>query len=221
MNMSFSFSAMPIDFSKIRLLIIDLDNTLCDTFHTLSKPQWEFVKKKLVEKGWDEPAELLEKNFGKKGFKTTLEESGMSPEQMEYAIEQYDDVDVSPLELFPDATYVLDLDIPKVLLSRGEPELQERKIAHLDLRKQFRDIEIVDTFHTKTDAIRDIVRRHDVRPDEALIVGDRLEEEIMDGNRLGIPAVLVRRPDWPVHEGSARPDLVVENLKQLVDRLRP
>ena len=209
-----------IDWKKIKLLIVDMDNCLCDTFHTLSKPQWEHVERSLIEKGWGEYAELLKKNFGKHGFKYVLERSGMTDEQVKFAIQVYDDVDVSPLQLFPDAQAILGCHMPKILITRGEPSLQKQKIAHLDLRKHFDEIIIIDTFHTKTETIAEIMQKRDLAPQEGLIIGDRIEEEISDGKKLGIPAVLVRRPDWPVAKANFEPDFIVDNLEIIVNKLK-
>ena len=208
-----------IPWNKIKLLIVDMDNTLCDTFHTLSKPQWQHVEKKLKEKGWEEYAAIINENFGKKGFKTTLEESGMSDEQIEYAIKVYDDVDVTPLQLFPDAHAILELDMDKILITRGEPELQKRKIAHLDIEKYFSKVDIVDTFHTKTETIEKIRDESGLDSDEILIIGDRIEEEIADGESLGIPTVLVLRPDRPVAESDVTPDYIVNSLQSIAEKL--
>ncbi|MDD9954492.1 MAG: HAD family hydrolase [Candidatus Woesearchaeota archaeon] len=209
---------MTIDFSKIKTLIVDMDNTLCDTFHTLSKPQWGKVEEALEAKGWGAYAALLKENFGKHGFKHTLEHSDMSEEQIKYALSVYEKVDVAPLELFADAHDILDVDIPKILLSRGEPTHQQNKIEHLDLAQYFEKIRIVDTFHTKTDAIKEIIGDSD--PKAFLIIGDRIEEEIADGKLLGIPTVLVRRPDWPVAESDVVPDMVVSSLKSVKEKLK-
>lgn len=209
-----------MDWNAITLLIVDLDNTLADTFHTLSKNQWAHVERKLAERGWDSAYRELGKDFGKTSFKHALKHSSMTPEQVRYAISLYDEVDVTALRLYPDAEAILGVDIPKVLITRGEPALQERKIAHLGIRKHFLECVIVGTFESKDGAIRAILERHHRRPEEALIIGDRLEEEIATGNSLGAPTVLVRRPDWPVQKGTAQPDLTVRKLTTIAKRLR-
>lgn len=211
---------MSIGWGRIRLLIIDFDNTLVDTFHTLSRGQWEYVEKKLKEKGWHEEYRKVKDEFGKHGFKHTLENSGMTPEQIRYALKHYDDIDVSGLVLFPDAEQLLELPMDKVLITRGEPSLQQQKIDEVGVRGRFKEIVIVPTFEDKRGAIMGILRDHDVLPEEALIIGDRVEEEIADGHALGIPTVLVRRPDLPEAEGGVQPDLTVHTLAAIVKRIK-
>lgn len=201
------------------MLIIDLDNTLCDTLHTLSHPQWRKVEKAFIRKGWISEARVVHKEFGKQGFLRTLQDAKLTEEQVRLAIRVYDQVDIRPLRLFRDARYLLDVPLPKTLISRGEPSLQRRKIAHLRIRHCFDEIRIISTFKDKEDAIRAALREHRVRPSEALVIGDRVEEEITAARRLRVPCVLVRRPDWSVGNHRVTPDLTVRDLRIVSRRL--
>lgn len=209
-----------IPWKRIRLLIIDMDNTLCDTLHTLSRPQWIHVERELKARGLVEEAGFIKRNFGKQSFLRTLEASGMSRADMTFALKTYDRVDVKTLKLFSDAKSVLAVPLPKVLLTRGELSLQRKKIAHLGLRPHFSDVRIVSTFQSKRTALKSILLKHRLRPKEALVIGDRIEEEIMDAKALGIPAVLVRRPDWPLAKSRVKPDMVVRDLHTVAKALR-
>src|SRR5258708_2564545 len=124
-----------VSFSNIKLLIIDMDNTLCDTFHTLSKQQWENVAKAFERKGWTKQAQLLRKNLGKFGFVHTLARADFTDEERKYAVKIYDQVDVKPLKLYPDAHAIMEVNIPKVLVTRGEKSLQIKKIKRIGVRK--------------------------------------------------------------------------------------
>jgi FMN phosphatase YigB (HAD superfamily) len=211
---------MAIPWRGIRLLIIDLDNTLCDTLHTLSKKQWTKVSAAFRRRGWVREARVLDRELGKYGFLHTLQKAGLSEEQIRFAIRIYDKADVRTLKLFPDAKALLGVPLHKALLSRGEQRLQRRKIRHLKIAVFFDDIHITPTFQGKEDALRAILQRHRVRPREALVIGDRVEEEISAAKRLRIPCVLVRRPDWPIGKHRVKPDLVVRDLRIVANRLR-
>ncbi len=208
-----------IPWSDIRLLIIDLDNTLCDTLHTLSHPQWRKVEDAFISRGWTAEARAVRREFGKRGFLRTLQDAKLTEEQVRFAIRVYDQVDIRSLRLFQDARSLLDVPLPKALISRGEPFLQRRKIAHLRIRRHFDDIRIISTFKDKEDAIRSTLRKHRLRPREALVIGDRIEEEIAAARRLRVPCVLVRRPDWPVGPHRVTPDLTVRDLRMVSRRL--
>jgi len=207
-----------MNWKNIKLLIVDLDNTLADTFRTLSVPQWGKVIRSLQKNGFGACAIRLKKNFGAKSFVRTLKECKLTEEEMKHAVGVYDKVDVSKLKLYDDAHFILDLPIDKILISRGEPSLQKRKIQHLGIRKYFKEICIVDTFYTKDAAIAKILRGWKMKPDEVLIIGDRVEEEIRAGIKLGIPTVLVRRPGWSA-AAEPKPTLTVRKLTTVAKKL--
>lgn len=208
-----------INFSKVKLLIVDMDNTLCDTFHSLSKHQWAKVEKVLAKRGHKDHALVFRKNFGRFSFKHTLEQLKLPKAERELAVRTYDAVNVRTLTLYPDAQAILDLDMPKVLVTRGEKKLQLAKIKHLKLKKHFDGIYYIPTFMEKKDAFRNIMKKYKLKPSQCLVIGDRIEEEIKDANKLKIPSILVRRPGWPVHKGIATPDLTVKSLKKVVEKL--
>ncbi len=213
--------ARGVEWKSVRLLIVDMDNTLCDTFHTLSARQWELVASSFEKRGEKDIARGIRSRFGRESFVKTLRELHLTDEQRRFAVRVYDRNPVGSLRLFPDAHALLELAVPKALLSRGEPALQRRKIRHLGIARHFDDIVIVDTFRTKTQAIKDILKRHEARPGDALIIGDRIEEEIADGRRLGVPTALVRRRGWKPGKHVVEPDVTVRSLETIAKRLRP
>jgi len=162
----------------------------------------------------------LHAGFGKHSFLHSLKSARLTPTQIRFAIRVYDAVDVTKLTLFPDAGSLLAVPLSKILLSRGEPSLQRKKIKHLKIRSQFSEVRIVPTFERKHAVLQDILAEHNLHPKEALVIGDRIEEEIADARSLGIPAVLVRRPDWPVGKSRVKPDMVVRDLHVIARALR-
>jgi FMN phosphatase YigB (HAD superfamily) len=208
-----------MDFKKIKLLIVDLDNTLCDTFHTLSKSQWERAAKVLESKGYAQHAKVFRKNFGKHSFKYTMEQLKLPKKERDLAVHAYDSVSVTPLKLYDDAHGILDLAIPKVLVTRGEKSLQLKKLKHLKLRKYFGGIYHISTFQEKAVAFKEIIKTYKLKPSEVLVIGDRIEEEILDANKLKMPSCLVLRPNWPIHKGVAKPTITVKSLYVLAKKL--
>jgi len=206
-------------FPRVKLLIVDMDNTLCDTFHTLSVPKWKKVAMQLKGKGWGYLIPKIDKYFGRYSFVQSMRLAGMNKEQMQFAIEHYNDTDVASLKLFPDAFPLLELPIPKILLSRGHKPVQDSKIKHLQLRPYFEKIVIVDSFETKDKAIEQALVDYEIEPQEALIIGDRMDEEIAIGKRLNIPTVLVKRTEVPLTY-RFKPDMIVHSLRTLVNKLK-
>jgi HAD superfamily hydrolase (TIGR01509 family) len=203
----------------IKLLIIDMDNTLCDTFHSLTKKQWGNVERVLERAGHKEHASVFRRMLGKRSFVSTLRQLDLSRKEQAIATCAYDEVEVKGLRLYPDARSILDAGTAKVLVTRGDRELQIRKIKHLGLQKRFDGIYYVGTFNAKKDAFRKILSKFKAKPSEVLVIGDRIEEEIADANSLGIRSVLVRRPDWPVRKGAAKPTLTVRSLTTVAKML--
>lgn len=209
-----------IPWNDVKLLIVDLDNTLCDTFHTLSLKQWERVEERLKEEGCDLSMQELKENFGKHSFRDTLAAAELAPNLMEIALRVYDDVDISTLKLFDDANEFLAIPLPKVLLSRGEAKLQKRKIDHLGIRNHVEEVVIVPTFDTKKASLAAIMEKYELPPSSCLVVGDRLLEEIKDGSDLGMWTVLVHRSENPVPESDISPSLTVQSLSEITSQFR-
>ena len=208
-----------IAWERIKVLVIDMDNTLCDTYHTLTMRQWHRVASVFEKRGRKDVARAFRKGVGKRSFVNVLDGLKLSSAERRLAVKTYNQNPVTTLTLFPDARPLLRVPIRKVLLSRGAPDLQRRKIRHLGIRSRFDEVVIVGTFGKKTTALARILRRFDARPSEVLVIGDRLEEEIADAKRLRMPAVLVRRKDLPVARCSVQPDLIVRSLATIAKKL--
>jgi HAD superfamily hydrolase (TIGR01509 family) len=203
----------------VKILIVDMDNTICDTFHTLSKRQWESVVKTLEKRGYTTQAAVFKRKLGKQSFKTTLEQAKLPTEAQLAAMQAYDDLDVKHLKLYSDAKAILDLDIPKVLVTRGDKKLQAAKIRHLGIAKRFKRIYYVPTMEKKEAALKQVLKDFKVKPKECLVIGDRIEEEILEGMKLGMLTALIDRPDWPTHR-IAKPTISAKSLYVIADRLR-
>jgi FMN phosphatase YigB (HAD superfamily) len=205
--------------SSIKLLVIDLDNTLCDTFHTLSKMQWEKALAVLQRDGVERKTILrMRRQLGRHSFRSAVQR--LDKRRQRLAIRAYDDVDVRTLRLYGDAMALLRLPLPKVLVTRGERRLQREKIHHLGIRRFFRRVYHVPTFDQKRSAFRKVLKDFRLEPHEALVIGDRIEEEIKDAKSLRIPTAFIDRPGWPSHPSAAKPDLTVKSLAYIAQHLK-
>lgn len=206
--------------TKIKLLVVDLDNTLCDTFHTLSKWQWAHTAKVLESHGIPkDKSEQMLRSLGKYSFKTMMDKIGLDAKLKKIAIAAYDDVDVSKLKLFSDADAIINYPLPKVLVTRGERKLQRAKIKHLGIRLKFKKVYYVSTFDKKKDTFRLILKDFGYKPSEILVIGDRIEEEIKDAKSLRMKTAFINRPDWPSHPSAATPDISVKTLDHMATRI--
>lgn len=81
-----------------------------------------------------------------------------------------------------------------ILLSSGEEAYQHRKIAMLGVRTYFDHICIVPHPEDKFDVLIGWLDASGVSSEEVLVVGDRVDHEILYGNRLGCVTSWMRRP---------------------------
>ena len=207
-------------FSDIKLLVVDLDNTLCDTFHTLSELQWVHAAKVLEKHGIPQKkGEQMLRMLGKHSFRSSIQKLGLDNRLQKIAIAAYDDVNVSHLKLFEDAQAILDCPIPKVLVTRGEKKLQRAKIKHLGIRKYFKKVYYVNTFDDKVGTFKKVKKDFKLQSKQMLVIGDRIEEEIKEANMLGMKTAFIERPDWPAHLSVSKPDVAVKTLWRLKEIL--
>ena len=138
------------------------------------------------------------------------------------------DVDISGIKPFKGVIHTL-RDLKKrglalFLVTVGRREEQEKKIDVLGLRGMFDEIIILDTTvtgaETKKTSFREILGRHDLRPEEVLCVGDRMDRELGVAKELGIFTVMVKHGRHYQRfvsnsEGNEKPDMYIESVTEL------
>ncbi|MGQ9692919.1 MAG: HAD family hydrolase [Thermaceae bacterium] len=104
--------------------------------------------------------------------------------------------------------------IPRVLLTNGVPDLQREKLQGAGLWEAF-DLFLISgevgMAKPEPALFRMALAAFEVRPEEAWMIGDNPEKDILGANRAGVYAVWVDRRERPLHPG-ARPDRVVYSL---------
>lgn len=211
-----------------RAIIFDLDDTLADTFSLLIEPLEREAAARMVEAeagGWEagELAEILLRLRRERPERLEEELAGLvSGAAMDARRSALAEVPAERLRLDPEIRALLrDLrrDSSLVLLTEGDPDLQNRKIDHLKLRDLFDEVIIVPsgTEPAKEEAIADLLARRALPPDSVVIVGNRLDREILAGERLRLTTVWLRRGEGSGHIPGevARPDHVIESLGEL------
>ncbi|MER3557318.1 MAG: HAD family hydrolase [Thermus sp.] len=104
--------------------------------------------------------------------------------------------------------------VPRALLTNGVPDLQREKLQGAGLWEAF-DLFLISgevgLGKPKPGVFRMALAAFQVRPEEAWMLGDNPEKDILGANRVGIHAVWVDRKERPPHP-EARPDRVVLSL---------
>ena len=133
------------------------------------------------------------------------------------------------MSLFPDAHEVIDAlkarGLKLALVTNGEAQLQRAKISRFDLAGRFDHVQIEGEHgfgKPEERAYQHAMQALGVGPSETWMVGDNLEWEVVAPQRLGIYAV------WHDHAGrglpsgtTARPDLIIRVLSELIPALEP
>jgi putative hydrolase of the HAD superfamily len=125
-----------------------------------------------------------------------------------------------PMQPFADYVNIRSIPLDKFLVTTGFTKLQMSKVKMLDIEQDFKAIHIVDpevNQLSKQDIFAEIMRAHNYRPGELLVIGDDPGSEIKAANALGIDTFLFD-PDnkYPDAEVSYRSD----NLRAVLDILK-
>jgi putative hydrolase of the HAD superfamily len=97
-------------------------------------------------------------------------------------------------------------DFPLMLITKGDPIEQKRKIIHSGLEKYFRHIEIVG--EKTRDTYRVLFEKYNLQPGQILMVGNSLRSDILPVIQIGGQAVYVPYENTWAHE-----DIVGDRLK--------
>jgi HAD superfamily hydrolase (TIGR01509 family) len=177
------------------LVVFDLDDTLIDTRNVLLP-----LALKRVANATGIPLERLNAR-GKKIDEVLRGIDGVTPAQREAAAEAWYRPDVPPLTPFPGARELLEGlrgRVSIVLLTRGAPERQKRKIEQCGLGPLFDEIVIraIEAPGSKRDDLLALLGRHRIAPSRCGVIGDDDRDEIKHARDLGCVAIKV--PETPI-----------------------
>ncbi len=98
------------------------------------------------------------------------------------------------IALFPGMKHLLKhMHCPKTLVTKGGPDLQNKKIDILGIRTYFDSIVITASDEEKLSAFKDLISKFKISdPTDVLIVGNRIDSEIRYGNMLGCTTVFIK-----------------------------
>ena len=178
------------------VVVFDLDDTLIDTKGVLLP---DALRRVAEATGLD----VEQLNARGKRIDEVLTGLDLTPEQRVRAAETWYGPDVPPLEPLPGARAVLDRlagRVHLVLLTRGSPERQQRKIDQCGLRACFDEILIraIEQPGSKRDDLAGVLARTGVTASRCVVVGDDERDELRHAADLGCLAIKV--PDVPLRD---------------------
>lgn len=214
--------------SQIKAIVLDLDDTLVDTFGALIVPLEIKAAKAMIEAGARDrdsaalASTLLRlRRVAPAELENELKRTGFTQKAIAARSRLLTKVSIDHLVLSPEVRQLLNqlqTHFELVLLTGGAPRFQYSKIDKLEIRPHFTDIVVTQSSTTaKVDAIREFAARRGFRNENVLVVGNRLDNEIAAGNALGMPTVWIRcgeGSELKPGKSTGQPDFV---LRQVLD----
>jgi FMN phosphatase YigB (HAD superfamily) len=101
---------------------------------------------------------------------------------------------LNTISLFPGAREIFTL-IPArhALVTKGDPDIQNRKIDILKIRNLFWKIVVCNTPLEKHIAFEQLIKELVLEPKQVVVIGNRVDEEIYFGNSIGCITVLLEQ----------------------------
>ena len=234
----------------IKTVFFDLDNTLCDsdrawslaisdTFQLLCK-HVPNIREETITKAWATVHERLfqKVNAGKYSmaevrdsrFQCLFEELGLplgkiTEELNEFLASRY----LTCLHLYEDVTILEKLHTYHVgIVTNGahdtHTDSQLSKVRHLGLSERIQSLTISGEIGVRKPNIEIFnvaCERAGVLPQEALFVGDSIQNDIVGSNRAGMTSVFINRKSdvLPPNIADERPDYSISNLYEVLSCL--
>ena len=231
--------SMPL--ARFGLLIFDLDDTLLDTYGQLIEPAIREACEAMIEAGLNadlescisQRKELFLRFPRRDVYRGLIEHFGVRSDREDdriweagYRAFYHRKVDPG-IRVFDGAYALLDRlrrDYELHLVTSGGVETQQRKVSILKLEPYFVSVTYVDSSQTKSKeaAFRKILAASDHDTDRTLCIGDRLDREIRDANRIGMTTCQVHYGEFQ-HlepcEPDEYPDHRIGHIRELLDYL--
>jgi putative hydrolase of the HAD superfamily len=217
---------------KITTVLCDLDDTLIPNAYTYYIPQLDAIKLMCVDLLWNAPGPVAiikratelqlqeikeEKKISKQCFSNSYvkvyqeicESVGKAPNTsiisaivmatQKFFLKEY--------SIFPYVKETLSqIKQKKILLTRGDTDIQSYKIENTRLTSYFDAIEIVDLKNKET--YLSIIEKYQLKPDECCMIGDSVLNDILPALDVGMQAFHVcnSKDDWETNHTNLSND---------------
>lgn len=214
-------------------IIFDLDDTLIDTFASLIVPlEYEAAKKMvLLDNKLNDHAYLastileLRKKDPSNIEKLLEKQLFVKPEALakrSSVIDNLQKIKFDKLIINPEVKRLLQElksknQLRLFLVTEGDALFQNRKINHLGIGELFSEVSIIASDDNKESVIKSLMKSHGLDSNQLLVIGNRLDKEIIAGNKLGIRTVWIKHGEGsnPSSENqNGTPDYILDNILQ-------
>ena len=189
----------------IKALIFDLDSCLCaanEVGEQLFKPAFDAIGRANRGVVSEDSLKRAFSDCWRFPFSDVANKYGFTDEMTKAGFDAFAKIEVTtPMYGYGDLHVLGELRQKLFLVTSGFRQLQESKINALGIRRLFAEI-IIDAIDEpgpkgKLRIFEEILKKHSLKAEEVVVVGDNPESEITAGNRLGMQTVQVLRPGVP------------------------
>ena len=224
--------------ATMKAIIFDLDDTLYDCTGSLLEASRKRAAKAMVNAGLpctEEEAYLMQKEISETHgpyypvFNEIANKYNKDHDFISAALKTYNSNEVTDIKLFPDVVPTLEkLTQEKYklfLLTTGIHERQHKKIELLGLKPYFDEIIINDqeVGLLMEDCFEAIVRKYSLSPQNVIVVGDRVREELRIAKTKGMVTAQMlhgRFKEETAYDSSNKPDYKIKRFFQLPTLLK-
>lgn len=201
----------------LEFIAFDADDTLWhnETYFHEAQERFKRLMHRYLDDSYDgnhlyetEIRNLAHYGYGVKSFGLSMVETAIelthgriSGRDVHSLVEITKEMLTAPVEVLPEVEAVLDElsgDYPLLLITKGDLLDQETKILRSGLGEYFRHLEVVS--EKDRHSYGKILRRHSIRPEEFLMVGNSLRSDILPVLELGARAVYIPHPHTWAYE---------------------
>ncbi len=222
---------------KIKAVFFDVDNTLYDSTLQVEMVRQNAIKA-MIEAGMDiteeEGLEALKDIVGRMGsnyehhFDDLLKKYGYesNPRIIAAGIVAYHTTKAAYLVPFPDTVPTIlslrDRGYKLGVITEGRSVKQWEKLIRLGLQHFFHTVVISEEIKRQKpdeEIFRTAAKRAGCHPEEAVMVGDRLDKDIIGAKKAGMVTVQIMKGKYCEHKPESKdeePDYVIPTLKELL-----
>ncbi|UJS17806.1 MAG: HAD family hydrolase [Candidatus Jettenia sp.] len=221
---------------NIKAIILDLDDTLYDCSGTIVDRGRRQVAKTIAKliNCTEEEAYLLQSEIEEKyGTRINIYEKivalyNLPNRYTQELLEEFIHVDIADITLFPDVintlTQLKAQGYKLILVTSGEIQIQREKIDILSLNTYFDDIFIADRNYNraKKDCFYDIIQQYNLKPEEIVCVGDKIDDELCAAKFFGMLTIMFEhgrhyKAYLKEREKHIKPDYCIRHIKDLLE----
>ena len=217
---------------QIKAIIFDLDDTLYDCSGTLFLKIREHAAKiisKAINCTETEALKLQSKLEEKYGTKADIYRKISNlyklPDEFYKEISKIiNNLDIKDITLFSDVTASVSklksTGYKLILVTAGDRNLQERKIKVLGIETVFDEIFITSNSSGKEECFKKILIKYELKPYQALCIGDKIQDEIEIGKNLGMHTALMEHGrhynSYNLNTNDKVPDMSISKISDLL-----